>query len=186
MQLAPMPDHGRVGRPDWQPLWADYAPVTTPLRALGMPVDIETCGGETHITVDLPDGSFLLIAGTDSLPNRLSTVTGWRVMRGHEDNPTVDLGIYDSTVDGEQNGNGPDLTAMLGAVTAWLLAEYPQTVAYLEAQTAVSSGFLWPHRSRFEWPHFWSVGVTVLGSAGKFQAGVAPPLDRVRFARLAV
>ncbi|MFC1415411.1 hypothetical protein [Streptacidiphilus cavernicola] len=136
MQLAPMPDHGRVGRPDWQSIWDDYEPVTTTLRTLGLPVDIETCGGENHITVDLPNGSHLLIVGHYSLPNRIGAVPGWRVMLADDDNPTVDDTVYDSTPDGEHSSNGPLANAMLAAVMGWVIENYPETADTLAAATA--------------------------------------------------
>lgn len=121
MHLAPMPDHGRVNRPEWQALWMQYEAVTTPLRSAGLPCDIETCGGQTVITVELPDGSHLAIADADALPNRLADVTGWRVVRAHHDNPTIGGPVYDSTEDGEYAQHGADIAQMLAALAIHLV-----------------------------------------------------------------
>ncbi|WP_042366783.1 hypothetical protein [Streptacidiphilus neutrinimicus] len=123
-----MPDHRRVDRPEWQALWHSYEPVTTPLRALGLPVDIETCGGQTIILVDLPDRSQLVISDEDALPNRISEVKGWAVSHGHEDRyggTSYDLPFYDSTSEGAHQAAGPGVGPMLDAVTAWVHREYP-------------------------------------------------------------
>lgn len=120
MTFAPMPDHRRVDRPEWQSLWVQYEAVTTPLRAAGLPCDIETCGNQTVITVDLPDGSHLVIASDDSLPDHLANVTGWLVTRAHEDNPTIDGIAYNSTEDGEATENGADIAPMLTAIVTHL------------------------------------------------------------------
>ncbi|WP_326604281.1 hypothetical protein [Streptomyces sp. NBC_01800] len=115
-----MPDHGRVNRREWQALWLQYEAVTTPLRAAGLACDIETCGGETVIYVNLPDGTHLVVADEHSLPDRLDDVTGWRIVRSHEDTPTFDGLIYDSTAEGEHGKNATDIKAMLAAVAIYL------------------------------------------------------------------
>ncbi|MFF3493757.1 hypothetical protein ACFYWS_20660 [Streptomyces sp. NPDC002795] len=120
MKLAPRPDHGRTSRPEWQSLWAEFESVTTPLRAAGLVCDIETCGGNTVITVDLPDGSHLLLHDEDGLPDRLNDVTGWMASRGHGDNPTFDEAFYDSTESGEQARFGGDVAPLLEAIAAYL------------------------------------------------------------------
>ena len=120
MNLAPMPDHGRVSRPEWQALWLQYEAITTPLRAAGLACDIETCGGQTVIYANLPDGSHLVIADDHDLPDRLADVTGWRVTRGHKDNPTVEGLAYDSTTDGEYSKYGADIAGMLAAIAIFM------------------------------------------------------------------
>ncbi|MEU6318072.1 hypothetical protein [Streptomyces sp. NPDC047009] len=120
MNLAPLPDHGRVGRPEWLALWMQYEPVTMPLRTAGLVCDVETCGGQTHLTVDLPDGTHLVIADDDALPDRLEQVTGWHVRRAHHDNPTVDGLVYDSTEGGEHAKYGADIITMLAAIALHL------------------------------------------------------------------
>ncbi|MFD7769878.1 hypothetical protein [Streptomyces sp. NPDC059787] len=123
MNLAPLPEHGRTGRPEWLALWQQYEPVTTPLRAAGLVCDIDTCGGQTVIYVDLPDGTHLVIGcGDDSLPDRLRDVTGWIVTREHRDNPTFHLQVFDSTEDGEHGESGGDVVAMLAGVALHLKA----------------------------------------------------------------
>lgn len=118
--IAPMPDHDRVNRPEWQALWRQYEPVTTPLRMVGLPCDVETCGGQTVIYVDLPDGTHLVLADEDALPDRLEQVTGWRIVRGHHDNPNFDALIFDSTEGGEHEKHGADIVSMLAAIALYL------------------------------------------------------------------
>ncbi|MFF3378104.1 hypothetical protein ACFYXF_34775 [Streptomyces sp. NPDC002680] len=120
MNFAPLPDHGRVGRPEWQSLWMQYEPITRPLRAAGLVCDIETCGGQTVIYADLPDGTHLVIADHDALPDRLEQVTGWHVRRGHHDNPTHDGPVFDSTKGGEHEKYGADIISMLAATALYL------------------------------------------------------------------
>ena len=115
-----MPDHGRVGRPEWQALWMQYEPVTMPLRAAGLVCDIETCGGQAVIYVNLPDGTHLVIADDDALPERLEQVTGWRIGRGHHDNPNFDALVYDSTEGGEHEKHCADVVSMLAAIALFL------------------------------------------------------------------
>lgn len=120
LNLAPFPDHGSVGRPEWQAQWMQYQPVTTPLRAVGLACDIEPCGGQTVIYTDLPDGTHLVIADHDTLPDRLEQVTGWHVRRDHRDNPTHDGPVYDSTEGGEHEMHGADIVTMLAAIALHL------------------------------------------------------------------
>jgi hypothetical protein len=120
LNLAPMPDHGRVGRPEWQALWLQFEAVTTPLRAAGLACDIETCGGQNVIYVNLPDGSHLVIADEHDLPDRLADVTGWRVTRGHHDNPTVEGLAYDSTPEGAHSQYGADTAELLPAIATFV------------------------------------------------------------------
>ncbi|MGW4140008.1 hypothetical protein ACWELV_24875 [Streptomyces mirabilis] len=120
MNIAPLPDHGRASRPEWQALWMQYEPVTTPLRMVGLVCDIETCGDQTVIYVNLPDGTHLVIADADGLPDRLEQVTGWRIGRSHHDNPNFDALVFDSTEGGEHEGQGADVISMLAAVALHL------------------------------------------------------------------
>jgi len=120
MNLAPLPDHGRIGRPEWQALWRQYEAVTTPLRMVGLVCDIETCGGQTVIYVDLPDGTHLVIHDHDALPDRLEQVTGWHIKRGHHDNPNFDALVFDSTEGGEHEKHGADIVSMLAAIALHL------------------------------------------------------------------
>lgn len=120
MTLAPMPDHGRVNRPEWQALWLQYDAVTTPLRAAGLACDIDTAGGQNVIYVNLPDGTHLVIADEHELPTRLDDVIGWRIVRSHEDNPNFDGLIYDSTAEGEHGKYAADIKSMLAAVAIYL------------------------------------------------------------------
>lgn len=137
-----MPDHRRVDRPEWQALWHAYSDVTTPLRALGLTCDIETCGGNTLIMVDLPDGTHLLISDYDSLPDHRSQVTGWMVSQGTDQDPlrgtVYNNPFYDSTENGEHHAYGADLGSMLRAVTAWIRQTYPQVGEAVSAREAAA------------------------------------------------
>ncbi|WP_073947588.1 hypothetical protein [Streptomyces kebangsaanensis] len=116
-----MPDHRRVDRPEWQALWRQYEPVTTPLRAAGLVCDVDTCGGQTVIYANLPDGTHLAIGcGNDCLPDRLQDVTGWIITRGHDDNPNYDGLAYNSSEGGEHAQHGADIISMLAATALYL------------------------------------------------------------------
>jgi hypothetical protein len=120
MNLAPLPEHDRLYRPEWQALWHQYEPVTTSLRMVGLVCDIETCGGQTVIYVDLPDGSHLVIADRDALPDHLEQVTGWVIQRGHRENPNYNALVFDSTEGGEHENLGADIVSMLAAIALHL------------------------------------------------------------------
>ncbi|MFD3455789.1 hypothetical protein ACFWVC_26875 [Streptomyces sp. NPDC058691] len=122
LKLAPPPDHGLTGRPEWQALWRQYETVTLPLRAAGLVCDIETAGNQNVLYVNLPDGSHLSIADEHELPGQLADVNGWRVVRGHEDNPNHSGLLYDSTADGEHSRHGADVVTMLAAISLSLKA----------------------------------------------------------------
>ncbi|MEU4095519.1 hypothetical protein [Streptomyces sp. NPDC026673] len=122
MNLAPPPDHGRTGQREWQALWRQYETVTLPLRASGLPCDIETAGSQYVIYVNLPDGSHLSVSDEHELPTRLADVNGWRIVRGHEDSPNHDGLVYDSTAEGEHSQHGADVVTMLAAIALHLKA----------------------------------------------------------------
>lgn len=60
--LAPLPDHRNVHTPWWQELWSRHAHVITPLRARGLPCDIEFGLSAYIVRVSLPDDSYLVIS----------------------------------------------------------------------------------------------------------------------------
>ncbi|GAA1353476.1 hypothetical protein [Streptomyces beijiangensis] len=121
MQLAHLPDHNRTTDLMWLRLWTSYAPVITPLRALGLVTDVELCGGEYNVTAALPDGSYFAITSTHALPVDPADVTGWTVQRLFDDNPTRAV-LYDSTEDGQDAEHGNALAPMLGRIVHWMLA----------------------------------------------------------------
>ncbi|WP_328404027.1 hypothetical protein OHS70_34330 [Streptomyces sp. NBC_00390] len=122
-QLAPMPDHNRTGDPLWRKLWHTYEPVITPLRRLHLVTDVETGGGgEFGIVVALKDGSHLWISSVGDLPTDPSDLQGFLVARHHEDTPTVDEIVYDSTPDGEQAANGNNIVPLFLAISAFVTA----------------------------------------------------------------
>jgi hypothetical protein len=124
MLFAPMPNHGRTDRPEWRRLWVQYKPVTTPLRACGLPCDVETSGGQTVIYVDLPDGSHLVISDEHELPDQFTDVKAWQVTWEHTDNPTVYAQVYDSTETGDQRMHGAAVEPMLSTVLGWVTGRF--------------------------------------------------------------
>lgn len=129
MDPAPYPDHGRINDPLWQRLWGTYSDVITPLRAAGLDTDMEMCGGEFHIQVELGDGTYLTVAGQDALPvdRNASTengpeLNGWSVMRLHREDGNYFVRIYDSTDDGSEHANGTTVPPMLAAIAHHLTA----------------------------------------------------------------
>ncbi|MEV6007344.1 hypothetical protein AB0M29_11100 [Streptomyces sp. NPDC051976] len=97
-QLAPLPDHRDVNMPWWQELWRRHAHITTPLRARGLPCDIEF-GLSAHIVrVPLPDDSYLIISppqepASDRPPG---DPEGWVATREHPDDQRLFEVLYDS------------------------------------------------------------------------------------------
>ncbi|MFE4664544.1 hypothetical protein ACFRI7_11740 [Streptomyces sp. NPDC056716] len=96
--LAPFPDHRDVNMPWWQELWRRHAHITTPLRALGLPCDIEFGLSAYIVRVALPDNSHLIIGPPQEPPSdRLpGDPEGWIATREHPDDPTRFEVLYDS------------------------------------------------------------------------------------------
>jgi hypothetical protein len=176
MPVAPMPDHGRTDRPEWRRLWVQYKPVTTPLRACGLPCDVETSGGQTVIYVDLPDGSHLVISDKHELPDQFTHVKGWQVTWQHPDNPTVYAEVYDSTEDGDQETHGAAVEPMLSAVLGWITGRFhfPELVHLLtrfaDANSACECGM--PHPVTNEQRRALMVGIENMRAAGTFEWAV--------------
>jgi hypothetical protein len=140
MRRAPFPNHGRTSRPLWQHLWATYSDVINPLRDMGLPTDVETCGGENFIWVELPDGSHLSISATEALPVDRDELTGWHV--GHmlrDDRPGFTGLVYDSTEDGLNAANGADVAPLMAAITAHLDAYSTRPAAPDEVVELIST-----------------------------------------------
>ncbi|MEU6475351.1 hypothetical protein ABZ858_00400 [Streptomyces sp. NPDC047017] len=119
-QMAPMPNHGNVNDPLWRKLWNAYEPVITALRRIPLVTDVEISGGMFGITAQLTDGSHLWISSVEELPLDPKEVEGWHVRRGHEDNPTIDEMIYNSTVDGEHSDHGNNLVPLVQAIARFV------------------------------------------------------------------
>ncbi|MFE0207387.1 hypothetical protein [Streptomyces sp. NPDC058985] len=66
--LAPLPDHRNVGERWWQELWRRHTHITTPLRARGLPCDIEFGMSAYIVRVSLPDDSYLTISPPQEPP----------------------------------------------------------------------------------------------------------------------
>ncbi|MEU6182773.1 hypothetical protein [Streptomyces coeruleorubidus] len=96
--LAPLPDHRNVNTPWWQELWRRHAHITTPLRARGLPCDVEF-GLSTYIVrVSLPDDSYLIIGPPQesSSEHPVGDPEGWIASREHPDDQTLFEVLYDS------------------------------------------------------------------------------------------
>jgi hypothetical protein len=95
--LAPLPDHRDVHTPWWQELWRRHAHITTPLRARGLPCDIEF-GLSAYVRVSLPDDSYLVISPPHDPPSERQPgdPEGWIATREHPDDQTLFEVIYDS------------------------------------------------------------------------------------------
>ncbi|MFE2034259.1 hypothetical protein ACFXBB_13585 [Streptomyces scopuliridis] len=119
-QMAPMPVHRNTDDPLWRKLWNAYEPVITALRRIPLVTDVETCGGMFGITVQLTDGSHLWISTVEELPLDPTEVEGWHVRRAHEDNPTVDEMVYNSTEDGEHAHHGNNVVPLVQAINAFV------------------------------------------------------------------
>ncbi|MEU8649697.1 hypothetical protein [Streptomyces sp. NPDC048737] len=81
--LAPLPDHRNVGERWWQELWRRHTHITTPLRARGLPCDIEFGLSAYIVRVSLPDDSYLTIGPPQEPPSerRPGDPEGWIVTR---------------------------------------------------------------------------------------------------------
>ncbi|MET9685102.1 hypothetical protein [Streptomyces coeruleorubidus] len=96
--LAPLPDHRNVNTPWWQELWRRHAHITTPLRARGLPCDVEF-GLSTYIVrVSLPDDSYLILGPPQepSSERPAGDPEGWIATREHPDDQTLFEVLYDS------------------------------------------------------------------------------------------
>ncbi len=122
MPLAPMPDHRRANDPHWLRLFNSYSHIIEPLRRRALPTDFETCGGAHNIHVDLPDGSYLTVASEDALTPNPHDIAGWHVCRHHDDIPTIQDLIYDSTMAGHDLLNRQLRSPLFAAIDAYLAA----------------------------------------------------------------
>ncbi|MEW2620890.1 hypothetical protein [Streptomyces sp. NPDC048106] len=96
---APLPDHRDVNMPWWQELWRRHAHITTPLRARGLPCDIEFGLSAYIVRVSLPDDSCLIIGPPQEPPSDRppGDPEGWIVTRERiSDRSSLSERIYDS------------------------------------------------------------------------------------------
>ncbi|MFJ6529966.1 hypothetical protein ACIQMZ_32470 [Streptomyces longwoodensis] len=72
--------------PWWHELWRRHAHITTPLRARGLPCDIEF-GLSAYVRVSLPDDSYLVISPPHDPPSERQPrdPEGWIATREHPD-----------------------------------------------------------------------------------------------------
>ena len=96
--IAPLPDHRDVNMPWWQELWRRHAHITTPLRARGLPCDIEFGLSAYIVRVSLPDDSYLIISPPQepSSDHPPGDPEGWIATREHPDDQTLFEVLYDS------------------------------------------------------------------------------------------
>ncbi|MER6082958.1 hypothetical protein [Streptomyces sp. NPDC001833] len=97
--LAPLPDHRDVNAPWWQELWRRHAYITTPLRARGLPCDIEFGLSAYIVRVALPDDNYLIISPPQEPPSARppGDPEGWIVTREDPDGQSLFEVLYDST-----------------------------------------------------------------------------------------
>ncbi|MCX4766031.1 hypothetical protein OG562_34670 [Streptomyces sp. NBC_01275] len=96
--IAPLPDHRDVNMPWWQELWRRHAHITTPLRARGLPCDIEFGLSAYIVRVSLPDDNYLIISPPQepSSERPPGDPEGWIATREHPDDQTLFEVLYDS------------------------------------------------------------------------------------------
>lgn len=96
--IAPLPDHRDVNMPWWQELWRRHAHISTPLRARGLPCDIEFGLSAYIVSVSLPDDSYLIISPPQEPCSERAPgdPEGWIATREHPDDQTLFEVLYDS------------------------------------------------------------------------------------------
>ncbi|MFM9493659.1 hypothetical protein ACKI1Q_08475 [Streptomyces galilaeus] len=117
--MAPMPVHNNTDDPLWRTLWNAYESVITALRRIPLVANVES-GNTFAITAELTDGSYLWISSVEDLPIDPGALEGFHVRRIHDDNPTTDELVYDSTDGGEQSEHGNNVVPLIQAITAFV------------------------------------------------------------------
>ncbi|MFG3151398.1 hypothetical protein ACGF7W_05050 [Streptomyces sp. NPDC048219] len=122
--LAPLPDHRNVGERWWQELWRRHTHITTPLRARGLPCDIEFGLSAYIVRVSLPDDSYLTISPPQEPPSerRPGDPEGWIVTREDPYVVTQYEVLYDSVPCDDEPGASPRPEARHGGSAAPLIA----------------------------------------------------------------
>ncbi|MEV7936584.1 hypothetical protein AB0O82_10615 [Kitasatospora sp. NPDC088264] len=115
-KLAPLPDHYRVHDALWQRLYANYAPLITPLREKGWVTDVELSEGAHFIRATLGDGTELHIGTADGLPLDPREVAGWLMIRQPEGANGPITVLYNSTRDGAHRSNGGAIDPVLARI----------------------------------------------------------------------
>ncbi|WP_416530383.1 hypothetical protein [Streptomyces coelicoflavus] len=130
--LAPLPDHRNVGERWWQELWRRHTHITTPLRARGLPCDIEFGMSAYIVRVSLPDDSYLTISPPQEPPSerRPGDPEGWIVTREVPDIVMQYEVLYDS-VPCDDPGASPRPEARHGGSAEPLLAAIDHRLAQL-------------------------------------------------------
>ncbi|MFI9149454.1 hypothetical protein [Streptomyces sp. NPDC053367] len=144
-RMAPMPSHRLTGDPLWRKLWTAYEPVITPLRRIPLVTNVES-GNAFAITAELTDGSYLWITSVDDLPMDPSTAKGFHVKRVHDETPTIDEIIYDSTEDGPDVQHGNNVVPLIQAVTAFV-TERDLAPSFIELLSVQITGVSLQHTS---------------------------------------
>ncbi|MDQ0602020.1 hypothetical protein QF037_006365 [Streptomyces canus] len=117
--MAPMPVHNNTDDSLWRTLWNAYEPVITALRRIPLVTNVES-GNMFAITAELTDGSHLWISSVEDLPIDPGALEGFHVKRLHDDIPTIDEVVYDSTDSGEQSEHGNNIVPLLQAIKAFV------------------------------------------------------------------
>ncbi|MCX5328108.1 hypothetical protein [Streptomyces sp. NBC_00140] len=117
--MAPMPVHNNTDDSLWRTLWNAYEPVITALRRIPLVTNVES-GNMFAITAELTDGSHLWISSVEDLPIDPGVLEGFLVKRLHDDIPTIDEVVYDSTDGGEQAEHGNHVVPLIQAITAFV------------------------------------------------------------------
>ncbi|MCK7627252.1 hypothetical protein MUU72_29855 [Streptomyces sp. RS10V-4] len=144
-QTAPFPTHSNINHPLWRKLWQAYEPLITALRRIPLSTDVEISGGMFSITAELTDGSHLWVSSVEGLPFDPTDVQGYQVRRAHQDNPTIDELVYDSTEDGEDSRYGNNVVPLIQAVAAFV-AERGLAVRLIDLLSVQIQGVSAKHR----------------------------------------
>ncbi|MYS55157.1 hypothetical protein GTW46_34770 [Streptomyces sp. SID6013] len=144
--LAPLPDHQDVQTRWWQELWRGHTHITTPLRARGLPCDIEFGLSAYIVRVTLPDDSYLIISPPQDPPSdrRPGDPEGWIVTREDPDDERLFEVVYDS-LPSEDPGAGPRPEARHGGSAEPLIEALDHRLAQLGLLPAPVPSHASPH-----------------------------------------
>ncbi|CAL9458427.1 hypothetical protein [Streptomyces sp. enrichment culture] len=144
--LAPLPDHQDVQTRWWQELWRRHTHITTPLRARGLPCDIEFGLSAYIVRVTLPDDSCLIISPPQDPPSdrRPGDPEGWIATREDPDDETLFEVVYDS-LPSEGPGAGPRPEARHGGSAEPLIEAIDHRLTQLGLLPAPAPPHASPH-----------------------------------------